>query len=160
VVGTTPTSIFVTAGNIPVGVPDPPAPAVLAFAGTSGPRERAAFTVALPDKARVRISVYGPTGRRVAVLCDGELPAGTTRFPLEARGLNSGVWFARAEIATPHGNRNPHGARTALALTRDRCPSPNPSSCAGSAPGRMASLRTSCRRRAAFHRAPGTRRAS
>jgi len=103
VVGTTATSLYVTAANIPVGVPDPPAPAVLAFAGTSGPRERAAFTVALPDKARVRISVYGPTGRRVAVLCDGELPAGTTRFPLEARALNSGVWFARAEIATPHG---------------------------------------------------------
>ena len=102
-VAQTPTSVIVTAGTIPVGVPDELLPVELAFGGTSGARDGAAFTLALPAKARVRIAVYGATGRRVAVLCDREVPAGTSRFPLAASGLNSGVWFARAEITTPRG---------------------------------------------------------
>jgi len=102
-VAQTPTAVVVTAGTIAVDVPAEPLPVELSFGGTSGSRDGAAFTLALPEKARVKIAVYGASGRRVAVLCDREVPAGTSRFPLAASGLRSGVWFARAEIATPRG---------------------------------------------------------
>jgi T5SS/PEP-CTERM-associated repeat protein len=104
-----PTSIVVTANTIPVGVPDPAPPLALAFAGASG--EHAAFTLALPEAARVHIALYSAAGRKVGVLWDGDLAAGTRRFPLE-RG--PGVWFARAEVVTPHGRDIRNARVTAL----------------------------------------------
>ena len=65
---------------------------------TSGPnpfRDRTAFTFHLPSAGPVRLTVHDVAGRRVALLHDGTLPAGTHRRELDGRGLAAGVYFAR-----------------------------------------------------------------
>ncbi len=45
----------------------------------------------------VRLAVYDLTGRRVAVLHDGAMPAGTHAVPIDAGGLPGGVYVVRLE---------------------------------------------------------------
>ncbi len=56
----------------------------------------AQFTLRLEQAGPVRVAAYDPGGRRVAVLHDGPLPAGTHRLAFDARGLASGAYFVRA----------------------------------------------------------------
>ena len=53
----------------------------------------------LPTAGTVEVTVYDALGRRVAVLLDGELEAGTHRVRFEASGLPSGVYLVRAVTA-------------------------------------------------------------
>lgn len=59
---------------------------------------------ALARAARVRLALYDPSGRRVRVLHDGALPAGTHEIRWDGRGANGGtvgpgVYFCRLEMA-------------------------------------------------------------
>ena len=65
------------------------APVPNPFSGTA----RVAY--ALPATARVRIAVYDVLGREVAVLVDGERPAGRHEVQLHGDGLAAGVYVVR-----------------------------------------------------------------
>ncbi|MFI5372384.1 MAG: hypothetical protein ACHQ52_12570, partial [Candidatus Eisenbacteria bacterium] len=83
----------------------PPAPPTeLRFASMGGPRE-AALRLDLPVAASVRVTLYDVTGRQVSVVTDGELEAGRHRYPITGRVGGSGMYFARAEVASPDGAR-------------------------------------------------------
>lgn len=47
----------------------------------------------LPGKSRVRLTVYDLTGRMVAKLVEGEMPAGTHTIHFDASNLSSGVYI-------------------------------------------------------------------
>ncbi|HYE56921.1 MAG TPA: T9SS type A sorting domain-containing protein, partial [Rhodothermales bacterium] len=49
----------------------------------------------LPEAGRVRLALYDALGREVAVLADGELPAGVHGVALDAAALPSGLYVAR-----------------------------------------------------------------
>ena len=53
-----------------------------------------------PVTSVVRLSVYDVLGREVAVLANGQYPAGTYTFTFDARGLSSGVYFYRLTAGT------------------------------------------------------------
>ncbi|MBI5060386.1 T9SS type A sorting domain-containing protein [candidate division KSB1 bacterium] len=58
--------------------------------------------LSLEGASRVSIAVYDVTGRRVAQLHEGLLPAGEQEFTLDATGLTAGVYFCRmASDAAP-----------------------------------------------------------
>lgn len=57
----------------------------------------------LPDAMPVQLAIYDVLGRRVALLVDGLLPAGTHTARLDASALASGTYFYRLE--TPQGVR-------------------------------------------------------
>ena len=84
----------------PVAVEAPP-PAELAFAlaGANPASERSGFRFALPQAARVRITIHDVSGRRIATVADGEFPAGvhtaTWGAVSGAAVPSSGVYFAR-----------------------------------------------------------------
>jgi subtilisin family serine protease len=52
---------------------------------------------ALPAAGQVRLAVYDAAGREVALLLDGERPAGEQLITWRAEGLASGVYLARLE---------------------------------------------------------------
>lgn len=54
------------------------------------------LTVTLPESRAVTVAVYDEAGRRVRVLHDGPLPAGTAPLDFRADGLASGVYVVRA----------------------------------------------------------------
>jgi glycosidase len=64
----------------------------------------ATVSFSLPSASDVRLEVYDLLGRRVAVLVDGQLPAGGHQSLLDAAGLSSGVYLVRlqagSEVAT------------------------------------------------------------
>jgi hypothetical protein len=65
-------------------------------------RGAATLSFSLPEAADVRVEVFDPLGRRVAVLPLGERPAGTAQTaPLSASGLASGVYLVRLQAVTP-----------------------------------------------------------
>ena len=75
------------------------APAALRFFGHG-----AEFALDLPQAARVTVSVYDVAGRKVTSFGSRACDAGSYRYAL--RGVAprvSGVYFARAEIATASG---------------------------------------------------------
>ncbi|HYE57503.1 MAG TPA: T9SS type A sorting domain-containing protein, partial [Rhodothermales bacterium] len=49
----------------------------------------------LPEASRVHVALYDALGREVAVLVEGDLPAGTHRQTLDASGLAPGVYLLR-----------------------------------------------------------------
>lgn len=53
------------------------------------------FSVSLPRSAASNLTLFDTTGRLVATVFDGWLPAGSHRFPLTDVGLSSGVYIAR-----------------------------------------------------------------
>jgi len=86
--------------DVPTGLPR-----ALAFTARSGALDQAALLLALPADAHVRVELYSVTGRRIAVVCERDLKAGTERFRLAdlAAPPRPGVWFARAKITTKTG---------------------------------------------------------
>jgi hypothetical protein len=63
----------------------------------------AAFTLELPERARVLLTVFDVSGREVSRLADDVLESGRHRFTLRPGRLASGVYFARAQIEAPGG---------------------------------------------------------
>lgn len=57
-----------------------------------------AFALELPAPADVRVSLHDVMGRRVALVHDGALAAGTHRLQSRSEALGSGVYFARATV--------------------------------------------------------------
>lgn len=58
--------------------------------------ETTRLSVTLPEGRAVTVAVYDEAGRRVRVLHDGPLAAGTTPFDFRAGDLASGVYIVRA----------------------------------------------------------------
>lgn len=54
----------------------------------------------LSTRGHVTLSVYEVTGRLVAALVDGEMPAGRHQVSWEAKGIASGVYFYRMQAGT------------------------------------------------------------
>ena len=74
------------------------APSLRAAPNPFNPSTR--LTLTLPASGAVRAAIYDVAGRRVALLHDGVLAAGTYSFdwaPAAGRPLRSGVYFARVE---------------------------------------------------------------
>lgn len=60
----------------------------------------------LPEDSRVQLRIFDPAGRTVAVLADGEYPAGAHRVTWSNReGILSGVYFCKMETAGFVGTR-------------------------------------------------------
>lgn len=56
-----------------------------------------ALTLSMPEAGNVRVRVYDVTGREVASLADGLMPAGLSTLRWDARGIRAGVYQAVAE---------------------------------------------------------------
>jgi hypothetical protein len=61
---------------------------------------RARIPFELPEAARARVAVYDALGREVAVLVDGEAPAGWHEAPLDALRLAPGLYHVRLSVGT------------------------------------------------------------
>ena len=94
-----------------VHVPPPPAPAAYAlFQNFPNPfNPSTVISYAVPAGADVRLAVYDVLGRRVAVLAEGPVAAGSYRAVFNGSQLASGVYYCRltapgfaAEIAMIH----------------------------------------------------------
>jgi hypothetical protein len=59
---------------------------------------RATLTYELPEATAVRIALFDVLGREVAVLVDGEQPAGTHRHDLATAQLPSGLYVYRVQV--------------------------------------------------------------
>lgn len=83
--------------RFPVATEASPPSSAVALAVYPNP-VRAAATVqfTLGAQQRVTLAVYDVLGRRVALLYEGLLPAGSSRLPFDAVALPAGVYFARA----------------------------------------------------------------
>ena len=100
-----PTSVKVVRVGAITGVGDgldlkPGKRPVLASVGTL---ERPVFALSLTEPSRVRLLAYDVAGRRQAVLADGALPAGTTRYPIPIAIIPDGVIFVQAEVTGGSG---------------------------------------------------------
>ena len=58
------------------------------------------ISVDLPTASSVTLSIFNQLGQRVATLMDGVYPAGTHAAIFEARGLPSGVYWARLQAGS------------------------------------------------------------
>ena len=79
-----------------------PAPTPASFTLSAAPNPFAGhttLTLTLDAPQPVRIAVFDALGRRVAVLHDGEMAAGTHRLRLDAAGLPGGAYLVRASGA-------------------------------------------------------------
>ncbi|TMQ70424.1 MAG: T9SS type A sorting domain-containing protein [Candidatus Eisenbacteria bacterium] len=85
----------------PVAADEPSLPAQLSFAisGANPASARADFRFALPQQARVRITIHDVSGRLVATIADGDFPAGyhdaAWGGPAGEARPSSGVYFVR-----------------------------------------------------------------
>ena len=79
----------------PAGVGGAGVPAALRFYARG-----MSFGLELPQQSEVTVAAYDVTGRQVAVLAQGVLPAGIHGYAMNARGLASGMYFARATLRT------------------------------------------------------------
>ncbi len=79
------------------GVADPLDELSLALAGPNPVVGPARLRFTLPVAARAELAIYDAMGRRVALLADGDSPAGprTLTWDRGAAGVGSGVYFAR-----------------------------------------------------------------
>lgn len=78
----------------------PPDAFGLAVAGANPFRGATALRVDVPEPSAVRVEVVDALGRRVAVLVDGDLPAGSHAVRWNARSASPGVYFVRMTSAT------------------------------------------------------------
>jgi hypothetical protein len=99
-------------GGVEYGTPDmtvasEPSPTrAFTLAVTPNPaRERAHATVVLPEASTVRIAVYDVLGREALLLHAGRLPAGGSRFALDASALPAGFYVARVTDTDRGGQR-------------------------------------------------------
>lgn len=88
----------------PGGVPAPPERLEFGAPTPNPSRGATRFTLSLPAPARVGLGVYDVSGRKVAELATGELPAGRWILEWPGRGadggtLGPGVYFARMTVA-------------------------------------------------------------
>jgi hypothetical protein len=75
-------------------------PASLSVSAFPSPaRDRATVAVAVPSPGPVAVTVYDALGRRVAVLHDGEAPAGVLSLAFDGSTLPSGLYLVRIEGA-------------------------------------------------------------
>ncbi|TVQ70214.1 MAG: T9SS C-terminal target domain-containing protein [Balneolaceae bacterium] len=58
------------------------------------------ITFSMPEREYVRLSVYDVTGRKVALLMDGEEDPGRYSVPFDAKGLASGVYIYRLQAGS------------------------------------------------------------
>ena len=79
----------------------PPGPSILRFGANYPNPFRGTTTIryALPDAARVRLSVYDVLGRERTTLIEADQEAGVYEVVFDAEGLPAGVYFCRIEIA-------------------------------------------------------------
>jgi hypothetical protein len=85
-------------------------PEGVSFAVTPNPARASHITFALPKRDRVQIGVYDLAGRRLAVLADGEFPAGTHTLDwngrdIEGNEVGSGVYFYKLKVSGQTFNR-------------------------------------------------------
>ena len=85
---------FASTVEVPEG---PPENMSFALVGANPAPGEASFRFGLPAKARVSLAIYDVSGRRVAELLDGELPAGYHAAVWDGRdaGAAPGVYFVR-----------------------------------------------------------------
>jgi hypothetical protein len=100
----TPTQALVQVSGLPAAVESGPAlPGEIRLScGAFGPGP-VALQLDLPVPARVTLSVFDVSGRRVAVLADGVECGGTHRYIWNGSGadcgaMHSGIYLARAEV--------------------------------------------------------------
>ncbi len=58
----------------------------------------------LPRESRVRVAIYGVTGRRVATVTDGERPPGRHVLDVDTSAFAAGVYFFRIEAEGFHAS--------------------------------------------------------
>ena len=96
VVAVTPAAPFLpTAGELSEPA-DVPATAMLALSGSNPFSRQTTLTLSLPSPQSVEVALYDVLGRRVAVLHDGPLGAGTHALLVDGSPLPAGVYVARA----------------------------------------------------------------
>lgn len=71
--------------------------------------------VSLDRPAKVRLEVYNLLGERVALLLDGDLPAGHHQAAFTGEGLPAGVYIARLEVQPAGGDRGVSSRKLVLA---------------------------------------------
>jgi choice-of-anchor B domain-containing protein len=54
----------------------------------------------LPEAAQVRIEVFNTLGQRMAILANGQMPAGYHEIVFDARGFASGVYLYKLQVGT------------------------------------------------------------
>lgn len=69
----------------------------LALGGANPASGPVTLRLSLPEAARIQLAIFDPAGRRVALLAEGDSPAGQQTFVWNhgAAGVTSGVYFAR-----------------------------------------------------------------
>jgi hypothetical protein len=69
----------------------------LALAGANPTRGPVTLRLSLPEPARIQVAIFDTAGRRVALVTEGDSPAGqqTLLWNNRAAGVTSGVYFAR-----------------------------------------------------------------
>ena len=93
-----PTRLLIVTKPTTLGAdPSSPSVQVLRFRALAA-RAEMAFSLELPNDADVRVSLHDVTGRLVARLQEGALPAGVHRLATGSRSLPGGVYFARATV--------------------------------------------------------------
>ena len=76
-------------------------PDVLALAAYPNPaRQRATLAVEVPEAGMLRVSLYDALGREVAVLADGERPAGRHEIVVQVSSLPAGLYVVRAQAGS------------------------------------------------------------
>lgn len=76
-----------------------PAEFGLSVAGANPSRGLPSLRFSLPQPSRVTIALYDVAGRRVALLANGEFPAGYHATPVRGAVLPGGVYFAKMDVA-------------------------------------------------------------
>ncbi|HLA64444.1 MAG TPA: T9SS type A sorting domain-containing protein, partial [Rhodothermales bacterium] len=92
----TATGVYVRSGGVVATSPDP-APTASALQVAPNPvRDRAAVTLTLDRAQTATVAVYDALGRRVAMLHDGALTAGTHALTFDTAALPAGLYVVRA----------------------------------------------------------------
>ena len=83
-------------------------PTALHLSSRMGPSGASQLRLDLPEPSRVSLDVFDGSGRRVDLVHEGELPAGSHEFTWTGRGAGrvaSGMYFVRARVETREDSR-------------------------------------------------------